>query len=117
MTDLLFSLPGLAAILTVFCAGAIQGATGFGFNMLAAPLLAIIDPAFVPGAMLLMATAVCIGGAIQERQALRVDDVGVVAAHGHVHHRGEHDRRQQARARHQHQHPGAQRLHRSSVNR
>lgn len=32
--------------------------------MLAAPLLAIIDPAFVPGAMLLMATAVCIGGAI-----------------------------------------------------
>ena len=76
MTDLLFSLPGLAAILTVLCAGAIQGATGFGFNMLAAPLLAIIDPAFVPGAMLLMATAVCIGGAIQERQAVSRGDLG-----------------------------------------
>lgn len=70
MTDLLLSWPGLAAIVTVILAGAIQGATGFGFNMLSAPLLAIIDPAFVPGAIVTMSTLVCIGGALQERCAI-----------------------------------------------
>lgn len=76
MTDLLFSWPGLAAILAVFCAGAVQGSTGFGFNMLAAPLLAIIDQAFVPGPMLVMATVVCIGGAIGERGEVNHRDLG-----------------------------------------
>ena len=37
MTDLLFSLPGLAAVVVLIVAGAVQGSTGFGFNMLAAP--------------------------------------------------------------------------------
>ena len=76
MMDLLFSAAGLGAIVTVICAGAIQGSTGFGFNMLAAPLLAIIDPGFVPGAMLIMATVICIGGAIQERHAVARADLG-----------------------------------------
>lgn len=75
MTDLLFSWPGLAAVIAVFCAGAVQGSTGFGFNMLAAPLLAIIDQSFVPGPMLVMATAVCIGGAIRERQNVNRTDL------------------------------------------
>lgn len=66
MIDLLFSLPGLAAIIVVICAGTVQGSTGFGFNMLAAPLLAVIDPAFVPGPMLMMAMVVCIGTALRE---------------------------------------------------
>lgn len=66
MTDLLFSLPGLAAIATVIFAGMVQGSTGFGFNMLAAPLLAVISPAFVPGPMMVMAMAVCIGGMLRE---------------------------------------------------
>lgn len=76
MTDLLLSWPGLAAVLAVFCAGAVQGSTGFGFNMLAAPLLAIIDQAFVPGPMLVMATAVCIGGAVAERSQVNRRDLG-----------------------------------------
>lgn len=77
MIDLILSWAGLAAIVTVFCAGAIQGSTGFGFNMLAAPLLALIDPAFVPGAMLLMATAVCIWGAVQERSDIHWPDLAI----------------------------------------
>lgn len=55
----------LAAVALVG-AGAIQGSTGFGFNMLAAPILAVIDPVFVPGPMLLMAGLVCVGGMIRE---------------------------------------------------
>ena len=75
MMELAFSLPGLLAFVTVFCAGAIQGSTGFGFNMLAAPLLAIIDPGFVPGAMILTATAVCVGGALSERAKINRRDL------------------------------------------
>lgn len=77
MIEVLYSWTGLAAIITVFCAGTIQGSTGFGFNMLAAPLLALIDPAFVPGAMLLMATAICITGAVQERASIAWPDLGI----------------------------------------
>lgn len=75
MTDLLLSLPGLAAIITVIVAGMVQGSTGFGFNMLSAPLLALIDPAFVPGAVITMATLVCIGGALQEWRAIEWRDL------------------------------------------
>ncbi|RWR29285.1 sulfite exporter TauE/SafE family protein [Sinirhodobacter populi] len=70
MIELLISWPGLAAIVTVILAGAIQGSTGFGFNMLSAPLLAIIDPAFVPGAVVTVSTLVCVGGALTERRAI-----------------------------------------------
>lgn len=75
MIDLLLSWPGLAAIVTVVVAGAIQGSTGFGFNMLSAPLLAIIDPDFVPGAIIIMSTLVCIGGAMQERRFIDWGDL------------------------------------------
>ncbi|RDE08940.1 sulfite exporter TauE/SafE family protein [Pelagibacterium lacus] len=66
------------AIVTVIAAGTIQGSTGFGFNMVAAPILALIDPAFVPVPMLLLAVAVCIVGAIRERD--EIDRKGLTAA-------------------------------------
>ncbi|PLU04839.1 hypothetical protein BMJ29_16035 [Sinorhizobium medicae] len=64
--DLLLSPQGIAAALALVLAGAVQGSTGFGFNMLAAPMLAIIDAAFVPGPMLAMAIAVSAGGMVRE---------------------------------------------------
>ncbi|TKT75901.1 sulfite exporter TauE/SafE family protein [Aquamicrobium sp. LC103] len=64
--DLLPSPHGIAAAVALVVAGAIQGSTGFGFSMLAAPMLAVIDPAFVPGPMLAMAVAVSAGGAVRE---------------------------------------------------
>ncbi len=54
------------AALALIVAGAVQGSTGFGFNMLAAPVLAVINPAFVPGPMLLIAGLVCFGGMLSE---------------------------------------------------
>ncbi|MFE3837287.1 TSUP family transporter [Pseudogemmobacter sonorensis] len=76
----LISLTGVAAIVTVFLAGTVQGSTGFGFNMLAAPVLAVLDPAFVPGPMLVMASAVCVGGALAERQNVNRSDLGFALA-------------------------------------
>ncbi len=69
-------LPGLPAILAVIVAGAIQGSTGFGFNMLAAPVLAVISTRYVPGAVVLISTVVCIVGALQERRAVVWSDLG-----------------------------------------
>nr|WP_309082915.1 sulfite exporter TauE/SafE family protein [Chelativorans sp.] len=63
----------VAALLT---AGAVQGSAGFGFNMLAAPILAVIDPVFVPGPMLIIAGLVCIGGAVREASSIDVRGLG-----------------------------------------
>lgn len=54
------------AMVALVGAGAVQGSTGFGFNMLAAPILAVIDPIFVPGPMLMIAGLVSVGGMIRE---------------------------------------------------
>ena len=70
----LLVLAGLALV----CAGAVQGSTGFGFNMLAAPLLAIIDSAFVPGPMLMVACLVSLSGAVRDRA--QVETRGLAAA-------------------------------------
>jgi uncharacterized membrane protein YfcA len=45
----------LLAALIVLVAAALQGAVGFGANLVAAPLLVLIDPVFVPGPMIAMA--------------------------------------------------------------
>lgn len=80
MTELIFSWPGLAAAIALVLAGAIQGSTGFGFNMLAAPLLALIDPAFVPGPMIALATLVSVGGALREAKDINRSDLGFALA-------------------------------------
>lgn len=76
MIELFLSWTGLFALLAVFVAGVVQGSTGFGFNMLAAPLLAIVDQAFVPGAMLFLASVVCVGAALREWRAVHLGDLG-----------------------------------------
>lgn len=62
--------PLFAATLALVAAGAIQGSTGFGFNMLAAPVLAILHPAFVPAPMLMTALVISLSGALRERHAV-----------------------------------------------
>jgi len=76
MIDILWTWPGLAAAIALVAAGAIQGSTGFGFNMLAAPLLAVLDPAFVPGPMIAVATLVSAGGVVSEFNAINRTDLG-----------------------------------------
>lgn len=68
--------PLLAAALSLVAAGAIQGSTGFGFNMLAAPVLAVLHPAFVPAPMLLVALVISLGGALRERRAVDASGLG-----------------------------------------
>ncbi len=43
------ALDAVAAALVMFAGCAVQGAVGFGANLVAAPLLVLIDPRFVPG--------------------------------------------------------------------
>ncbi len=66
MIDLLLSPQGFAAAFALIIAGTVQGSTGFGFSMLAAPVLAVIDPAFVPGPMITMAVVVSAAGMVRE---------------------------------------------------
>lgn len=48
------------AILVVAAAACVQGVVGFGANMLAAPVLVVLDPALVPGPLLLVALAMTV---------------------------------------------------------
>ncbi|MBK0326089.1 sulfite exporter TauE/SafE family protein [Rhodobacteraceae bacterium F11138] len=75
LTSIIGPLPLLAALVAIICAGIVQGATGFGFNMVAAPVLAVIDPAFVPVPMILLALLVSIWGALREYRS--IDRVGL----------------------------------------
>lgn len=60
-----------ALAVTIVAAGACaQGAIGFGLGLLAAPVLAILDPDLVPGPLLLAASALTVMVAIRERGQL-----------------------------------------------
>lgn len=72
--------PLVAAGIALVAAGAIQGSTGFGFSMLAAPLLAVVDPDFVPAPMLMMAFLISFGGMIRERQIIDRRGLGYALA-------------------------------------
>ncbi len=66
----------LAASAVVMFASTVQGAVGFGLGMLAAPLLALIDPALVPVPLLASALALTLLMAYRERQALAFHEIG-----------------------------------------
>jgi uncharacterized membrane protein YfcA len=51
-------------------AGAVQGSTGFGFGMLGAPLLAMIDPVLVPAPVLMTGLIITISTSIRERESI-----------------------------------------------
>lgn len=51
----------------VFLGALVQGAVGFGMNLIAAPLLALLEPAFVPVPLLLVACAHATLAVVRER--------------------------------------------------
>jgi uncharacterized membrane protein YfcA len=57
----------LAGVVAVFVGALIQGATGIGFGMIAAPILMLIDHEFVPGAPLTLAMIISFLVAVRER--------------------------------------------------
>ena len=75
--DLLGDLLGGVSLIELLLAfglviggAALQGSTGLGIGLVAAPVLAIIDPVFVPGPLLVLGTAIGTLAAWRERHAL-----------------------------------------------
>lgn len=66
-----FDMPDLQTLLVaeviVAAAAILQAAIGMGFGMLAAPLLAVLDPSLVPGAMIQIGVLTALLGAVRER--------------------------------------------------
>lgn len=60
----------LIALGAVMLGAVAQGSVGFGFGMLAAPVLALVDEELVPGAVLLLGLAIAAAIAWKERGAL-----------------------------------------------
>ena len=60
----------LIAVAAVIIGAIAQGSVGFGFGMLAAPVLALVDEQLVPGAVLLLGLTVALIVAWDERGAL-----------------------------------------------
>ena len=67
----------LAAAGAMALGSAFQAALGMGVALMAAPLLALLDPAFVPGPMLLAATLLAALMAYGEREALDQRMLGI----------------------------------------
>lgn len=68
---------GLAVALVVLAIGAmLQGSVGFGMNLLAAPLLAAVDPRFVPGPLLVAAAVMTVLVLVREHRAVSIRQVG-----------------------------------------
>jgi len=68
---MLYTLPELLAVLIVTCGIALQTVVGIGYGLVAAPLLYLIDPAYVPGPVLLVGFGLALMMVIRERRALR----------------------------------------------
>jgi uncharacterized protein len=64
------------AITIIAAASALQAATGMGMALFAAPLLALVDPALVPGPMLCSVVALSIAVAWRERVAIDLRVLG-----------------------------------------
>lgn len=66
----------LLATVVVAVGAAVQGGVGFGMNLIAAPLLALIDPTLVPGPAIAAAVALTVLLAVRERASIDRRGVG-----------------------------------------
>lgn len=67
----------LALAAAVVAVGAlVQGSIGFGMNVVAAPLAVLIDPAFVPGPLLVTSTLLVMLAAVREHRHIEFRGVG-----------------------------------------
>jgi len=64
------------ATLAVFVGAALQGAIGFGFAIIAAPVLFLVDPVLVPGPIIFSALVLTSLTAIRERDAIDYRGLG-----------------------------------------
>jgi len=71
VTELFYTTSDLLALLIVFTGGALQTTVGIGFGLLAAPLLFLLEPDFVPGPILLLAGLLSLMVVLRQREQLR----------------------------------------------
>lgn len=65
-----------AASFLVLAGACMQGVSGVGFGVLAAPVLAIIDPELVPGPMLFLGLVIAVLAVLRERDSLDAKGIG-----------------------------------------
>ncbi len=74
-----FTPTGFAVVFfTVVLGALIQGSIGFGLNLVVVPVVALIQPAALPAAMIIMALPMTAGSALREHD--RIDRPGVIWA-------------------------------------
>jgi uncharacterized membrane protein YfcA len=77
----MLSAAGLAiAWLVCFLAALVQGSIGFGFAVLAVPLLTLIDPQLTPIPQLFLALPITVAAAWRERDHLELSGLGWIVA-------------------------------------
>jgi uncharacterized membrane protein YfcA len=62
--------------IAILLASCLQASIGFGMGMLAAPVVALIDPSLIPGTLIMLATLVTLLVVIRERSAVDVRGTG-----------------------------------------
>jgi uncharacterized membrane protein YfcA len=73
--------PGLVlALAVVVVAAGAQAALGVGFGIVAAPVLAVVDPALVPGTVMVLGTLTALTVAVRERASFHFANVGYALA-------------------------------------
>lgn len=75
MSDLSTVQFAIIAVAVLF-ASCLQGSIGFGMGMLAAPVVAVIDPGLVPGTLIMLATVLTLMVVIKERTSMDVSGTG-----------------------------------------
>ena len=77
MTVVGLAVPGLAIIaVAVVLASCLQASIGFGMGMLAAPVVAVVDPGLVPGTLIMLATMLTLMVVLRERTAIDLTGTG-----------------------------------------
>ena len=62
--------------IAILLASCLQASIGFGMGMLAAPVVALIDPSLIPGTLIMLAALVTLMVVIRERTAIDVRGTG-----------------------------------------
>jgi uncharacterized membrane protein YfcA len=60
----------------IMLASALQASIGFGIGMLAAPIVALVDPALIPGTLIMVAALVTLIVVVREREAIDLHGTG-----------------------------------------
>lgn len=68
---MIYTFPELLAVFIVTCGVALQTVVGIGYGLVAAPLLYLIDPDFVPGPILMLGFGLSLLMVIREHDELR----------------------------------------------